>query len=536
MVKLNNENYQSWQFSMKMLLIREDLWDYVSPGVAPNPVTDAWRKGDLKAIATIALLVENTQHFLIQDATTAKSTWEALQKYHSKATLTSKRSLLKQICNKKYENGEDMEKYLFEFNELFAKLRNAGKQLDEDLKVTMILGSLPASFDSLCVALEARQDDLTLEMIRGKLIDHVLKTKETKEEDGEKALKASFKKPICYHCEKEGHIKRNCREYQRSKKSDSSESEDEKKEQKSEKKKKHKVRSVRESFQEFSLAVRNVTMLSDDWIVDTGASSHMCCKKELFDSLDESRTSEVYEASGEKLKVFGVGKLTLKAENRDGKVNNLILNDVLYVPALDSNLFSVRKACEKGLTLKCSKDDCKLNYGRYNVAVGVYVGNIPILKLKKKTKAVKRLKSPKVTKPNVEKTKEEVIWIESILPKHKAESSDSETESSNNEGESSYSHESEDDSAESVNKVQNTSKIQKEISLETVRKSVRDNFGVPPKRFGFLSSVKDIINKTTSGAGKLYDSFSDSSTRVEDISTTSSTPGTSPLSGQFEFD
>lgn len=530
LVKLNNNNYQAWQFSVKMLLIREDLWDYVSPGVSPDPVTDLWRKGDQKAIATIALLVEDNQHFLIQNTITAKSTWEALQKYHSKATLTSKISLLKKVCNKQYKNGDDMEKYLFEFDELFAKLGNAGKQLDEDLKVALILRSLPENFDSLCVALEARQDeDLKLEMIRGKLIDHVQKTKETEDGDIEKAMRASANKLKCFYCDKEGHIKRYCKEYLKSKKSDSSDSEAEKKERK----KKHKLRSVRESFQEFSLTVRSSTKLCDDWIVDTGASSHMCCKKDLFDSLDESHTSRVYEASGESLKVAGIGKVILQVVNDSGKINRLILNDVLYVPKLDSNLLSVRKACDNGLSLKCFKDNCRLDFGKYNVAVGIFVNNIPILKLKKETKMGKgKQKSPKGRKSSQAKPKEEVVWIESVLKKPEVDNS----ESSESEIDLSHSQPLENTNCtDSNSETDEDVKIQKE-NVNSVRSSSRGNFGVPPQRFGFFDSVKNIISKTASRTEEFYNSFSDTSAREDTTRDASPVPGSSGMSRSFEFD
>ena len=51
--------------------------------------------------------------------------------------------------------------------ELFEKLANAGQELAENLRVAMILRSLPSSFDTLTTALEIRADaDLTIELVK----------------------------------------------------------------------------------------------------------------------------------------------------------------------------------------------------------------------------------------------------------------------------------------------------------------------------------------------------------------------------------
>jgi hypothetical protein len=108
---LNNSNYDKWQLKAQHLLIKEKSWKYVSPGTAPNPVTDAWTEGDAKAMSTICLLIDDKQRKIkiVKDAKTVKATWDALKLYHHKATLTSKVSLLKELCNKNFQDGDNME-------------------------------------------------------------------------------------------------------------------------------------------------------------------------------------------------------------------------------------------------------------------------------------------------------------------------------------------------------------------------------------------------------------------------------------------
>lgn len=171
--KLNNANYSSWRFKVELLLVREELWRYVTPGEKPEVEAEAvWAAGDAKARATIGLLIEDNQHALIRSSRTAKEAWTALQNHHQKVCLTSKVSMLKRIYDERYSEGEDMAEYIFGMEELFSSLANAGQQLEKNLMVAMILRSLPSTFDTLTTALENRSDDkLILELDKRKLLN-----------------------------------------------------------------------------------------------------------------------------------------------------------------------------------------------------------------------------------------------------------------------------------------------------------------------------------------------------------------------------
>ena len=123
--KLRSGGYESWRFKVEMLLVRENLWKHIA-GDAPEPLTQAWMEGDSKARATIALLVDDSQHPLIRNCLTAKNTWNELKNLHQKTTMSTKVSLLKKLCKAEYTNDGDMEDHLFRMEELFSSLANAG--------------------------------------------------------------------------------------------------------------------------------------------------------------------------------------------------------------------------------------------------------------------------------------------------------------------------------------------------------------------------------------------------------------------------
>ncbi|XP_035893610.1 uncharacterized protein LOC118503894 [Anopheles stephensi] len=182
--RLNNHNYVSWKFRMEMLLIREELW-YVIDEPKVEPVTPQWIKDDKRARATIGLCVEENQFSIVKTADSAKEFWEKLRAYHEKATVTSRVSLLKKLCNFNLAENGEMESHLMQIEELFDRLTTAGQTLDESLKIAMILRSLPESYNGLVTALESRADsDITMQLTKENTEEYRLDDGEDGSEDG----------------------------------------------------------------------------------------------------------------------------------------------------------------------------------------------------------------------------------------------------------------------------------------------------------------------------------------------------------------
>jgi len=72
------------------------------------------------------------------------------------------------------------------------------------------------------------------------------------------------------------------------------------------------------------------------WIIDIGASDHMCHNKDLFDSFVAlAKPNSVTLANGKCVLVTHAGTVTFK--------NHLTLHGVLYIPSFRYNLLSVSK-------------------------------------------------------------------------------------------------------------------------------------------------------------------------------------------------
>ena len=95
------------------------------------------------------------------------------------------------------------------------------------------------------------------------------------------------------------------------------------------------------------------------WLVDTGASSHMTQRRELLTDYKEFENPEkVNLGDGCFVDAVGVGNIYLKMLFKVSEPKKSVMYEVLYVPKLACNLFSVRAAASKGNIVKFGKVRC----------------------------------------------------------------------------------------------------------------------------------------------------------------------------------
>ena len=118
--------------------------------------------------------------------------------------------------------------------------------------------------------------------------------------------------------------------------------------------------------------------LSQCWIADSGATKHMTGNKEWLSELRRSSTG-IQGGNGQMMKCEGIGTVSLLTNNLNGQKIDITLNDVLYVPGMKVNLFSITRAATHGgativikgdlLHMKIDEKDEK------SLAVGKYVND-----------------------------------------------------------------------------------------------------------------------------------------------------------------
>ena len=261
------------------------------------------------------------------------------------------------------EEGTAIEDHLKHMKTLTDKLAAIDAVVTEEDQIVTLLGSLPDSYTNLVTALESRVDDLSLEFVHQSLKNEEQKRQEKRTESvnqsNDTALFSNrhYNKPrkpiVCFNCQLPGHIQRYC-PGKPVKKADLQQ---------------HTANRVTSSdnlsdecSRDYAFVVSNpLPHINASWIIDSGASRHMTAHRAYF---TEYRLLEVPEkvslGDGHTVDAIGIGTvgimLTLgRKVSRAGTIH-----DVLHVPRLAENLFSVRSATEKGKIIQFGNNRCWL--------------------------------------------------------------------------------------------------------------------------------------------------------------------------------
>ena len=356
--KLTGSNYEAWKFNAEMLLAREQLWKYVEDD-PPNPVTVGWKEGDHRTRGTIALLVGAGQRRLIQKCKTTKETWKKLEDTFGKSSPTTVLSMLRRVMTLKFTEGEDIGQHLNEMEDLFERLTNAGYEMPEKIQILIVLWSMPETYDNLGQALVNVADkDLTLELIKVKLTDETLKRQENDRGESVLRVKSGKKQIVCHHCRKPGHLKRDCRLLV------------EEEESSDEVQYKHNERAE-DQAERFAFSADLDKKTARRWLIDSGASAHMCGEKKFFDGMRPIAKRTVTLADGRQTEAEAIGSGMLICKDKDGQDREIVLSGVLYVPELKTNLVSVSRLTQKGAAVSFSGPKCYISQRGRQAAVAI---------------------------------------------------------------------------------------------------------------------------------------------------------------------
>lgn len=353
--KLDNSNWITWKFQMRHLLLAKGLWKYVDGSAVLADDADDRMRTDFseksqKALSTLVMAISTSQLYLVTSCEKPQEVWDALRGQFERDTLANKLFLKKRYFRKEMKDGTPIEAHLKEMKEITDKLASIGAPISEEDQVVTLLGSLPTSYSTIVTALEARVDDVRLDFVQQALIQEELKKKGTANEVSQNqqvdAALMGFQKrdkprkpPVCWRCNETGHIQRFCPK---------------------ERKPDHKAKAAEEVQGDNAIftAGDDLPQLGQ-WLLDSGASSHMTSQVNYLTNYRTFDTPEkVGLGDGRVVEALGVGDIKLKMLFKVSDSRLAELTDVLYVPKLTCNLFSVRAAASKGNRVKFEKSKC----------------------------------------------------------------------------------------------------------------------------------------------------------------------------------
>ena len=463
--KLNNENFSTWSFRVKILLKKEDLWETLQDSFdeeLPEEATPAqieafttkrqtWKKNQNHAMEIIVGTIEPAQYIHVKNCNTGGEAWNILQEIHHHPTLGGRIRAIKKIGNIKLEAGGDMREHLDKLYQGFDELAEQDSPMQTITTLGITLGSVGKEYDNVVTAMEAWDEErLTMKAVRAKLVEEYdkkqaesrrmkaevqtlrEKIREEKQEvltvyreselndnneeysevfygtghsmsAGNNSLRAgnnhnisnvgnggnggnqagknnlrvgssgssntegagryNGQRPsgnssrdgfLCHGCGIPGHFRANCPKVKKNVSFSG----------------KNKESADHSGWYPtvFLHAIENSKISS--WIVDSGASAHMCNDELLFTELDKKAQSKVVVGDGRIVMCLGKGKVKVLTSSKHENTE-IIMNDVLFVPDLGENLVSVRRLAEKGYTVEFQGHSCILKRGNSKESIAI---------------------------------------------------------------------------------------------------------------------------------------------------------------------
>ena len=298
--------------------------------------------------------------YLVVDPDDPVAVWKKLSDQFQKKTWANKLQLRKRLYSLRLREGESVQEHIRRLTEILDELAAIGCPVEEEDRVVHLLASPPDSYSMLVTALKANSEVPKMEVVTERLLHEERKQeKESLVSSSSKALSVSRSKkvvPKCFHCRKPGHLKKQCRLLPTNRETA--------KRSKGSKPEAYKASLHRHSDSEDEVLVVNQVFhagIDGKWIVDSGATCHMCCSEKLFSELHPlDKPTDVSLGDGHTLQASGEGIVPLRTNLPDGSSCKCRLLNVLFVPSLTYNLLIISKAAERGKAAKFDRDGCRI--------------------------------------------------------------------------------------------------------------------------------------------------------------------------------
>src|SRR5271156_2884855 len=279
--------------------------------------------------------------------------WTILEGRYKPKTRVTLRQLQRQFNTMKMMDDDgDMEKHLQKVERLKRQIEEQGEQISDSSYVSVLLNCAPPRYDVQISILEA-QDDVTSTIIINRLLEEYRKFLITKPEETKMALlgkranqkggkSKNGKAPTkfdgkCNHCNKRGHKEDQCWTKHPELRPE--------KGRKDETMERPKYALMATTT---SAAAPKRQSGPQIWFTDSGASDHFSPHRSIFETfrmLDEHIPIETAQGT---VMGTGIGTIMLTVLGKDDMETDLQLNDVIYVPNMSSNLFSLMAAYDRG--------------------------------------------------------------------------------------------------------------------------------------------------------------------------------------------
>ncbi|KAG7591060.1 Zinc finger CCHC-type superfamily [Arabidopsis thaliana x Arabidopsis arenosa] len=318
---------------------------------------EAFEEKKRKARSAIVLSVTDRVLRKIKKETAAADMLIALDKLYMSKALPNRIYLKQKLYSFKMSENLSIEGNIDEFLHIVEDLENLSVIVSDEDQAILLLMSLPKTFDQLKDTLKysSGKTILTLDEVtaaiyskelefgsvkksikgqaEGLYVKDKTETRGRSEQRGKgkgKTRSKSKSKRGCWICGEDGHFRASCPNQNKPQFKQSQTVKGESSGGKGN------LAEASGLYVSEALSSTDVH-LEDEWILDTGCSYHMTCKREWFEEFNEDAGGTVRMGNKTVSRVKGVG--TIRVKNDDGLT--VVLTNVRYIPEMDRNLLSL---------------------------------------------------------------------------------------------------------------------------------------------------------------------------------------------------
>ena len=291
-------------------------------------------------------------------------------------SLTSKLLLKQRLFGLRMHEGTQLRDHLEQLNTLLLELRNIDVKIEDEDAALILLVSLPLSYDNFVQSFIGGKDTISLEEVRSALHSRKMRHDANGAGTDASGLLASGGKgrgnsrknsrgpkpdDICNYCKEKGHWKNDCPKKKRQSETGSGSA--------------AVAEDGNKSEDDFVLLAEDDAHQPDVWFLDSGASYHICPKRELFTTYRLKDGGSVSMANGSVCKAVGIGSVRIRTD--DGKI--CTIKDVRHVPQLTKNLISLSLLDSKGFSFKGEGGGLSVCRGSDVILKGAKQGTLYVL-------------------------------------------------------------------------------------------------------------------------------------------------------------
>ncbi|GBM30067.1 Copia protein [Araneus ventricosus] len=343
---LSGKNFALYNRRVEAIFAAKELEKYLKTEADETKAAEI--KDAKKAYALLLTLLDDTILATMATESSAFQIWTSLKQKYLKVSAMSQILVRKKLATLKKRRDCSIQQDISELLAIVNELRLSGAEVKDMDVVIYLLMSLPADYDVIKSTIENQPNEtLTLDFVMQRLLN----AEELKGEKNPDNIRASVSSDnvafsadkrdiICYKCKNKGHVGKFCKRnfvcfgcgrpghYKRDCRF------------------KHKS-----DFKESAAVTFMVGEPVENFILDSGTSTHMCNKGEWFEEIKPFSGTVACASKNDVLKVEGIGTVPGTLNSR-----KIILTYVLYVPELNGQFISVKNIQKTGYSVIFKND------------------------------------------------------------------------------------------------------------------------------------------------------------------------------------